>query len=115
MLPRLCPARSYQLAPPRFLLLALDAPQPEAPPPPQNISIEVAAEDDADSNLEYAIDAAEFPEVASNTVVLVDAAIQVSCPPTAAASPNLIRAVWIEGIFPALISAGDIIPVFEGP
>ena len=59
-------------APPRFHLLALDAPQPETPLPPQNIFIEAAA---ANDTLEYAIDAAEFPEVALNAVVLVDAAV----------------------------------------
>ena len=68
-----------------------------------------------DSTLEYAIDAEEFPYVASNAVVLVDAAVQVPCPPSAAASPNPLSAVRITGIFEALIGAGDIIPVFEAP
>ena len=76
MLPRHCSAQSYRSAPPRFFLLALDA--PEAPQPPQNIFIEAATDNKLDNTLEYAIEAAEFPEVASNAVVLVDAAVQVS-------------------------------------
>ena len=73
MLPRHRSAQSYQSAPPRFFLLALDA--PEAPQPPQNIFIEAATDNKLDNTLEYAIEAAEFPEVASNAVVLVDAAV----------------------------------------
>ena len=71
MLPCQCPARSYQSAPPRFFLLALDAPQPKAPLPPKNILIEAAADNGLDETLEYAINAADFPEVASNAVVLI--------------------------------------------
>ena len=65
--------------------------------------------------LEYAIDASDFPEVASNAVVLVDAVVQVSRPPSAAASPNPIQAVWMEGVFSALIGASGVFPVFEAP
>ena len=77
MLPRHCPQPSYQLAPTRFVLLALDAPQPVALPP-QKVYIEAAAEEDADATLEYAINADKFPEVASNTVVLVDTGLSVA-------------------------------------
>ena len=57
-----------------FVLLALDAWQPEAPPL-QNVYIEAATKEDADDTLEYAISESEFPEDASNAVVLVNAAV----------------------------------------
>ena len=107
------PPRSYQLASPRFLLPALNAPQPEAPP--LQVFSEAAAEEDTDKKLEYALDALEFLEVASNAVVLVDAAVQVSRLPLAASLPNPIRAVRIEGMFSALIGANSVFPVFEVP
>ena len=115
MIPHPCPAWSYQSAPPRMYLLALNAPQAELPLPPQNVLIEEAAGEDLNSTLKYAIEAAEFPEVASNAMVLVDAAVQYLRPSSAAASPNPIRGVRITSIFEALIGAGDIIPIFEAP
>ena len=45
--------RSYALAPPRYLILALNSPQPQQEP--QNVLIEEAAEEDADATLEYAL------------------------------------------------------------
>ena len=59
---------SYQSAPPCFFLLALNAPQPEAPRLPQDVFIEAAAKEDANETLEYALDASKFPEVASSAV-----------------------------------------------
>ena len=55
-----CLTRSYASAPPRYLLLALNAPQPQ-PAPPQNMLIEAAAEDDNNDTLEYALNATDFP------------------------------------------------------
>ena len=82
MKPRPRPAWSYQSAPPRSYLLALSVPHTEAPPPPQqNILIKEAAGDDLNSTLEYAIKAAKFPEVTSNAVVLVDAAVHTRTRP----------------------------------
>ena len=82
-----------------YLLVQIDALQPPAPP---QVLFAAAKEDNLDATLEYVIDARDVLEVASNAVVLVDAVIQTSHPPSAAASPNPIRGVQIEGFFSAM-------------
>ena len=106
--------RSYASAPPRYLFVQIDAPQPPAPPL-QQVLIAAAKEDNLDTTLEYVINARDVPEVASNAVVLVDAVVQTSRPPSAAASPSPIRGVQIEGFFLAFVDAEGIFPVFEAP
>ena len=103
MIQRPCP-RSSQSAPPHDYLFSLTTlPVGAPPPPPQNVFVKAAAVDDLDSSLEYILDAKEFPEVAANTVVLVDAACQYSRPLLAAASPNPLIGVRVTGVFEAVI------------
>ena len=105
--------QSYALAPPCYVLLE-KAPQPPAPPPQQTL-IAAAPEVDLNDTLEYFLNARNVPEVASNAVVLVDAVIQTSRHPSAAALPNLIREVQFEGFFSAFVDARNLFPVFEAP
>ena len=72
---------------------------------------EAAAVAVLDATLKYVIEAEEFPEVASNAVVLVDAACQYSRPSSAAASPNLFRGVQIEGAFSVFVDRNSVYPV----
>ena len=51
--------------------------------------------------------------MASNAVVLVDAACQYSCPSSAAALPNPFRSVRVIGVFEALIGTADIVLIFK--
>ena len=109
-----CSKRGYESASPRYLLVQVKALQPPAPPP-QQVFIAMAKEDNLGDTLEYVIDARDIPEVASNAIVLVDAVVQTSHPPSAAASSNPIRGVQIEGFFSAFVHAGSVFPVFEAP
>ena len=88
----------------------LDQAHPQ--PPPQAVLVEEAA-DDLDETVEFFIEA-EDPEVASNAIVLVDAATQVSRPPSrpgsARASPRPFIGVRVSGVVEALITAA--VPVF---
>ena len=109
------PSRSSQSAPPH-IVISLSAPSVEvAQHPPQ--AVEEAAVDNNNSTLEYFIKADEFPEVAANHVVLVDAATQwsrpSSQPASAAASPNPLLGIRVSGILEAVITA--VQPVFEAP
>ena len=89
----------------------LDA-QAHPQPPPQAVLVEEAA-DDLNVTLEFFIEA-DDPEVASNAIVLVDAATQVSRPPSrpgsARASPRPFIGVRVSGVVEALITAA--VPVF---
>ena len=109
-----CSKRGYESASPRYLLVQVNALQPPAPPP-QQVFIAMAKEDNLGDTLEYVIDARDIPEVASNAIVLVDAVVQTSHPLCAAASPNPIQGVQIEGFFSAFVDAGSVFPVFEAP
>ena len=104
--------RGYASAPPRYIV---EAPQilPQLPPAPQPIIVAAAPEDTLDDTFEYFVDKRDAPEVASNAVVLVDAVVQTSRPPSAAASPNPFRGVQIKGFFGAFLNGRSIIPVFE--
>ena len=87
-------------------------PQAHPQPPPQAVLVEEAG-DDLDDTLEFFIESDE-PEVASNAIVLVDAATQVSRPPSrpgsARASPRPFLGVRVSGVVEALITAA--VPVF---
>ena len=97
---------------PEELLEPLLLPQAHPQPPPQAVLVEEAA-DDLDDTVEFFIEA-EDPEVASNAIVLVDAATQVSRPPSrpgsARASPRPFIGVRVSGVVEALITAA--VPVF---
>ena len=80
---------------------------------PLDVVVRAAAVDDADSTLEYFMDADEFPEVAANAVVLVDAVTQYSRPSLAAASPNPLIGIRITELLEAVITG--VAPVFEAP
>ena len=69
--------RSYASAPPNYLLIELDAPQLPAPPLQQVL---VAGAEELNETLKYVLDAGDITEIASNTVVLVDAVVQTNCP-----------------------------------
>ena len=90
------------------------APQAHPHPPPQAVFVEEAAAEDLDETVEYWIEA-EDPEVASNAIVLVDAATQVSRPPSrpgsARASPRPFVGVRVSGVIEAIITAAA--PVFS--
>ena len=53
--------------------------------------------------------------MASNAIVLVNVVVQTSHPLCAAALPNPIQGIQIEGFFSAFVDAGSVFPVFEAP
>ena len=61
--------------PPEALLAPLQPPQPLPPHPPQQVLVEETAPDDLDRTYEYVLEESD-PEIASNTVVLIDACTQ---------------------------------------
>ena len=106
------------------LLLMILAPLPESfdaiplPQPqlhPQAVVVEEAASKDLDATYEYYIEGDNTPEVASNTLVLVDATTQRSRPSlrlgSAAASPSPVVGIWISGVIEALITSAA--PVYQ--
>ena len=101
-------------------IISLSAPSAEVPlvpHPPQAVAIEEAAVNNNDSTLEYWIEADEFPEVAANTVVVVNAQTQYSRPSSrlgsAAASPNPLIGIWIAGVLEAVITEAQA--VYQAP
>ena len=102
----------FEAPTPEELLEPLHLPPAHPQPPPQAVLVEEAA-DDLDETVEFFIEA-EDPEVASNAIVLVDAATQVSRPPSrpgsARASPRPFIGVRVSGVVEALITAA--VPVF---
>ena len=92
--------------PPGALLAPLQPPHPIQLP--QAVVVEEAPAEDPDATYEYVIEADEA-EVASNAVVLCDAATQwsrpASCPGSAAASPRPFIGLRISGVVEALITA----------
>merc|ERR1711978_664138 len=97
----------------------LQIPQAQPPPPPQVVIVESAPEEDLDTTVEYYLEA-EDPEVASNAVILVDAATQVSRPPSrpgsARASPRPpIVGLRISGVVEALITAAAPVYAARSP
>ena len=110
---------SYSSPPYLRASFLFEAPTPEEllgpahpQPPPQAVLVGEAA-DDLDKTVEFFIEE-EDPEVASNAIVLVDAATQVSRPPSrpgsARASPRPFIGVRVSGVVEALITAA--VPVF---
>ena len=95
--------------PPASLLAPLQPPHPIQIP---QAAVEEAPSEDLDITFEYVIEEDE-PEVASNAVVLCDAATQWSRPPSrpasrpgsAAASPRPFLGLRISGVLEALITA----------
>ena len=75
--------------------------------------MEEAAPEDLDQTYEYWIEG-DDPEVASNAIVVVDAATQWSCPSSrpgsAAASPAPVVGLRISGVVEAIITSAA--PVF---
>ena len=100
--------------PPEALLDApAPHPQPHPPPLPQAVVVEEAVQDDFDQTYEYWIEG-DDPEVASNAIVVVDAATQYSSPLSrpglAAASPAPIVGLRISGLVEEVITRAA--PVF---
>ena len=77
------------------------------PHPPQAVAMEEAA-NDADSTFEYWIEGDDIPELAANTVIVVDTATQYlrpsSRPGSAAMSPTPLVGIRIAGIMEAVIT-----------
>ena len=104
----------FEGPPPGALLAPLQPPPAHPQPLPQAVVIEEApVDDDPDSTYEYILEASD-PEIASNAVVVVDAATQYSRPASrpgsAAASPRPFIGLCISGVVEALITAAA--PVF---
>ena len=106
------PLRGYASAPPRNILVEVDAPQPPAPPPQQVL---VAAAEELGDTLKYFLNARNVLEVASNAIILVDAIMPTSRALSAAASPNPIHGILIEGVFLAFIDASSVDEPLLGP
>ena len=75
-------------------------------PDPQPIYVEEAPQDSLNSTYEYYLEAEEIPEV-NAVVCVVDAATQVSRPPSAASSPRPLVGLRIE----AIVTGAE--PVFQ--
>ena len=99
----------FEGPPPGALLAPLQPPPVHPHPLPQAVVIEEApVDEDPDSTYEYVLEALD-PEIASNAVVVVDAATQYSRPASrlgsAAASPRPFIGLRISGVVEALITA----------
>ena len=112
------PRQGSRLAPPH-IVISLSAPPAEVPliAHPQAVAIEEAVVDNNNSTLKYWIKAEDFPEVAANTVVVVDAQTQYSRPSSrpgsAVASPNPLIGIWIASMLEGVIT--EVTPVYQAP
>ena len=68
-----------------------------------------------ENTLEYFIDGNDAPECASNTVVRVNAVVQMSTLLSARNSPNPFIGVRFVGTFSAEVNARNIFPFFQAP
>merc|ERR1711911_462859 len=95
------------------------APQAHPKPPAQAVVVEEAPAEDLDETVEYYLEA-EDPEVALNAVILVDAATQVSRPPSRPGSARAyprppIVGLRISGVVEALITAAAPVYAARSP
>ena len=104
---RTAPQRGHTSAPPRYVLVPSQN-IPQLPPLQPQLVLE-----DLNAMLENVIDNRDAPEIASNAVILVNAVVQTSRPPSAAASLNPFRGVNFVGTFSAFVDVRDIFPVFK--
>ena len=108
----------FEAPPIEAFLEPLQIPQALPQPPPQAVVVDEAPAEDLDATVEFYLEA-EDPEVASNAVILVDAATQVSRPPSrpgsARASPHPVIGLRISGVVEALITAAAPVYAARSP
>ena len=104
--------------PEAFLEVPVQHPQPHPPQLPQAVVVEEAAPEDHDQTFEYWIEG-DDPEVASNAIVVVDAATQwrrpSSHPGSAATCPAPVVGIRISGIIKAVIINAALVYALRPP